>query len=141
MTIRDTTSCIVETKGNYIYSFYNNLGDAIEKLHELEKKEPGIYEITNYLTFTIRERRKWLTGIITEIDEDKFWYALEVLPPLKWHDNGVLETFCMSEFMTGPYTEQYASFNGKYYVKMVDYFDSSTHIMIEQLQKMQEKTA
>ena len=136
MTITDSTYCTVDIKRNCIYDFHENFAKAVIKLAELNKKEPKVYSVMTLFDYNIREKAKWLTGKITKITKEQFWYALEVLPPLKWYDNGVLETFCMSEMMSGNYTEQYASFNDRYYCKMVDITDKTTWITITELEKI-----
>jgi len=138
--LTNDTPCVVETDKNYVWNFYGTVPQA-EFVRDKMNKEEGVkkYSIMNYEEYLKVERAKWITGKITEIDEDKFWYALEVLPPMGWKNNGVLETFYMSEFMSGTYTEQYACFNDKYYCKMIDVTDASTEITIADLQKLQEK--
>ncbi len=72
--------------------------------------------------FTKIERDHYLSTPAKEITKEDYWYALEVLPPMHYQ-NG---SFLMSEFMSGPYTEQYIEMCGRYFSKMVDAYDRST---------------
>lgn len=83
-----------------------------------------------YNEFRALEREKLLGQPLKEIDEDQFYEMLNVLPPIGWTQHKGVEIFCMSEFYTGPYTNQYAhdKTTGKYYTKLVDYTDRSTWI-------------
>jgi hypothetical protein len=53
---------------------------------------------------------------VTEIDEEKFWYALEVLPPVGWTTHRAVETFRMSERTWGTLTNIYARLGERYFV-------------------------
>ena len=63
--------------------------------------------------------------------ESRYYEMLDVLPPIQWHTaaNGV-KSFCMSEFFSGSWTDQYAydPATGKYYTKLVNIRDCSTWI-------------
>ena len=135
MKIENSTPLVVDTTNNWLWNFYFTKGEA-EYVCKQMNETNNVYEVIDYEELTKRDKAKWITGKITKIDEEKFWYALEVLPPLKWYNNGVLETFCMSEMMTGTFTEQYACFDDKYYCKMVDITDKSTWITITDLEKL-----
>jgi len=49
---------------------------------QLEYYRNQKYEIMTYADFLAAERRKMLSGPLTRITEEKYWDALEVLPPL-----------------------------------------------------------
>ena len=53
---------------------------------------------------------------VTEIDEEKFWYALEVLPPVGWTTHRAVESFRMSERTWGSLTNIYARLGERYFV-------------------------
>ena len=53
---------------------------------------------------------------VTEIDQDKFWYALEVLPPVGWTTHRAVESFRMSERTWGTLTNIYARLGERYFV-------------------------
>ena len=55
-----------------------------------------------------------------EINEEKFWYALEVLPPCKWVNNGSSEAFHVSERLTGSLVDWYARVGERYFTKTDD---------------------
>lgn len=49
------------------------------------------------------------------ITKDNYWYALEVLPPCRWHNVRGIEVFHVSERLTGDLVAWYACINEKYY--------------------------
>ena len=51
----------------------------------------------------------------TEITEDQWTDALEVLPPQKWRTVDGVELFRMSEYTTGNITAHYARAGGRYF--------------------------
>ena len=53
---------------------------------------------------------------ITEIDEAKYLYALEVLPPVGWTTHRAVESFRMSERTWGSLTNIYARLGERYFV-------------------------
>lgn len=55
-----------------------------------------------------------------EIDEEKFWFALEVLPPCKWVNNSSSEAFHISERLTGSLVDWYARIGKRYFTKTDD---------------------
>lgn len=57
--------------------------------------------------------------IWTEIDEDDYWHALEVLPPCA-HKNGA---FYMSEFFCGDVTAAFVQIGERYFGKYVNYLE------------------
>lgn len=90
----------------------------------------GTYAIMTFEEHQAKERAYILSLPLHEITEERFHEMLNVLPPLKWCRQGCVEMFCMSEFFTDTYTDQYAHDHatGKYYTKLVDYSDQSTWI-------------
>lgn len=88
------------------------------------------YRVMTFGDFLKLERDKILGEPLKEITAEKFNEMLDVLPPLAWTKHKGVEMFCMSEFYTSFYTSQYAHDHstGKYYTKLVDYFDRSTWI-------------
>ena len=95
-----------------------------------EKYRNAHYQAMTYEQFRVLEREKLLGKPLQEISEDQFYEMLNVLPPIGWTSHKGVEVFCMSEFYTGFYTNQYAhdKATGKYYTKLVDYADRSTWI-------------
>ena len=45
---------------------------------------------------------------------------------MNWVTINNVNEFCMSEMLSGVYTNQYARYNGKYYTKIVDAYDKTT---------------
>jgi hypothetical protein len=89
------------------------------------------YEPMTYTAYKTAEREVMLGDAPVEITRAKFWEMLEVLPPLKWEDRGGFESFLMSEFTSGPYTQQYVRRGDRYYCKTVDATDRSTWMKAE----------
>jgi len=54
-------------------------------------------------------------GPVKEVDEDRFWYLLEVLPPVGWVNNRSSESFKLCERLSGSITTIAARIGGKYY--------------------------
>lgn len=65
----------------------------------------------------------------TEIEEGDYWYALEVLPPMRW--DGSL--FHVSEALQGTLVNWYFKRGGKYY-----HFINHAHLPQEELKKIVE---
>lgn len=86
------------------------------------------YRVMSWNEFEQLQRNSYINQPLKETTEECFEDALNVLPPLKWCTIDGVEMFCMSEMYTGTYTSQYAKYNGKYYIKMVDVTDKSTWI-------------
>ncbi|MHA1220158.1 MAG: hypothetical protein ACTSQB_00315 [Candidatus Heimdallarchaeota archaeon] len=130
--VTNQTLCVVDTKHMHIYNFFSEKKSATNKMDELNLAE-GVenHEIMNFGTFLEKEKVFWITGEVHRITRSDFWNHLEILPPMNWKNDGILETFMMSEYMTGTFTEQYGSYCGEYISKLVDTTDPSTHIKIE----------
>jgi len=58
-------------------------------------------------------------NVYTEIDEDQYWYMLEVLPPYSM----IGTAFLMSEFNKGSLVNGAIKLNNKYYVFAIDVHD------------------
>lgn len=86
------------------------------------------YTVMSSEEYRTRQRAEILSDPITEITEEQFMEALEVLPPLCWTAFSGGERFLMSEFLTGSYTAQYARFGDRYFTRTVDAHDRSTWI-------------
>ena len=129
--VTEKSLLVVDVTNNYIENIYDTKEQATVACAELNQKT-NKYNVVDFVEYRKTEKAKWVTGIVREITEDAWWYALEVLPPMRWRSNGIVESFLMSEYMSGPYTEQYYRLDDRHYVKMVDATDSSTEITIEQ---------
>lgn len=126
--INDNTICLIDIVGPWIHDFYKNTIDASAKLSRLGK--PSNYIVGTVAEFEQMQRDKYLTGKVHVIDKEHWWEMLEILPPLRWERERVVETFMMSEFLVSSFTEQYGKLGDKYICKTVDYNDPSTHIKI-----------
>lgn len=85
-------------------------------------------QIMKYGDYLELERKHCLDGELQQITEKEWEEHLNILPPIKWCTINGVTMFCMSEFLRGTYTTQYASYNGSYYCKTVDAFDEATWI-------------
>lgn len=86
------------------------------------------YKVMTWDEFQKMQREFYLSDPVKETTEEQFEEMFCVLPPLKWCTIDGVEMFCMSEMLTGTYTNQYARYNEKYYTKLVDITDKSTWI-------------
>ena len=124
--ITDNTFCLAN--GKHVWNFYPNEKTAEKTLSSTY----FVHEEFTVMTFGEHrklERKLLLTG--PESITEKDWYEmLEVLPPRGWQQgrfNGRdIEFFFCAEFWTGPYTNQYIRYKGKFYRQMVDFTDKST---------------
>lgn len=119
---------ITTPDGRSVYNFYQSMDDA----EEAAKRHPEYLPMT-YDQYHQLNREFWLKDPMTEISAETFFEMLEVLPPSKWETVDGVERFCMIEHTSGPYTSQYAAFEGRYFHKTVDAYDRSTWISREML--------
>lgn len=110
-----------------VWNFYPTLEAAEADRERVNASDRGVtYEPMTYDAYKLAERAVWLADGEREITREKFWQMLEVLPPMNWTRKGDFESFLMSEFTSGSFTEQYARRGEKYYSKTVDATDRST---------------
>ena len=129
-----------EARGNKYYqeelelvkSHLQNYGGEYweSQVKSISKKVDVGCKLMTFEQYQEAQRKHLLDGELTEITEDKFEDALNVLPPICWTTHNNVEMFCMSEMYTGSYTSQYAhdKRTNKYYTKLVDCKDRSTWI-------------
>jgi hypothetical protein len=129
-----------EARGNKYYqkelelvkSHLKNYGGEYweNQVQLISKKVDAGCKLMTYKQYKEAQRKHLLDGELTEITEDKFEDALNVLPPICWTTHNNIEMFCMSEMYMGSYTSQYAhdKKTDKYYTKLVDCKDKSTWI-------------
>lgn len=136
-----TDFCIANLEALSVWSFARTQEDANAALLNANTNglynEQGRYIITTYQAFQEAQRTKLLQPA-EEVTEDKFYFALECLPPLNWNNTADgLNTFFMSEFWTASFTHQYATATigtrQRYFKKMVDYVDKSTWMTLDEL--------
>jgi hypothetical protein len=121
--------------GPSIWNFYETLEAAVEEAPAINAKEGGGYIAISYLEYKKLEKEFWLKDGPRRITSDKFEDMLNVLPPMRWKQEGALNSFMMSERMSGTFTYQYGQLGipgGKpepaYFQKMVDLTDPSTYM-------------
>lgn len=97
---------------------------------QLRNAQSEEVSVIPYADFENLEKEAILGMPMEEITEEQYNDMLDVLPPLAWVTLDGVTEFCMSEFYTSHYTNQYAKDlkTGKYYSKLVDYRDRSTWI-------------
>jgi hypothetical protein len=73
-------------------------------------------------------REKWLSKEPTEITEEEYNYALNVLPPKNWIRNERYSMFFIGECTTMTFYGQYLydKVSGKYYTALTDIYDETT---------------
>jgi len=88
------------------------------------------YEPMRYEDYKAKEREFYLSRPEEPILERTFVEMLGVLPPERYENKGDFESFLMSEYWSGPYTQQYvrrgAGEDAKYWTKLVDATDRKT---------------
>jgi len=128
--VTESTPCVFDKKHFWVHNFYDTMEQAdIVCARENKKSDDHPYIVASFGVM-MRMERKHLLKPATSITESHWWEMLEVLPPMHWRQ-GIVETFMMSEFWTGNYTQQYGRFGDKYISKMIDVKDDSTWITIK----------
>ncbi|HUJ08545.1 MAG TPA: hypothetical protein VL171_00825 [Verrucomicrobiae bacterium] len=84
-----------------------------ETLEEIQKRYPGA-EVMAWDDFITRKEKALSTGPV-EIDEGKWFYALEVLPPARWHNGTEWNSFHLSELVSGRIASWYIRHKGRYW--------------------------
>lgn len=135
MKLEDMNYCIAQPASYGVWNLYATEQEAGEALDKLRIERPGEFDAARVMLFDDwqKARDEDLLGAgLKEIDSEAFWYALEVLPPLQWHDADGVSRFCMSEFTFGRITNQYATIIGagekRFFTKPVRFNDRSTYI-------------
>lgn len=98
------------------------------RVDEYTKKLEAGCKVMTFDEFMELQKKHLINGKLTEITENDYNEALNVLPPLYWTTINGVEMFCMREMYTGSFTTQYAKLGDKYYCTMVDVTDKSTWI-------------
>ena len=99
------------------------------------------YEAMTYEAYKAAERQEYLSRPLQELTEEKYREAFEVLPAEKYQHAGGMESFLMSEHWSGPYTEQYVAYQGRYFTRMVDATDRSTWITVQDIHALTQPEA
>ena len=99
-------------------------------LEQLQAEDPDVELIDVNEFLDIVEAR--MTTDPVEIDEDRYWYLLEVLPPCGWVRNGSAESFYMSEFISGRVTCHVVRIGERYFTfdapVMASHFDRTAKV-------------
>ena len=89
-----------------------------ETLEQVQARYPGaeLRDFNDALMAEITEaERSAFCHPPQEITEERFWYFLEVLPPVAWVRAGETESFKVSEFTCGQITQICCRIGNKYY--------------------------
>jgi hypothetical protein len=84
-----------------------------ETLEQIQARYPGA-EIMTWDRF-IERKEKALCADPVEITKEKWWYALEVLPPTKWYNDREWNSFLLSELLSGRVGHWYVRHAGRYW--------------------------
>ena len=114
-------------------------------LEQLQAEDPDVELIDLYeFTDTVEKR---LTTDPVEVDSERYWYLLEVLPPCSWARNGGSESFYMSEFLTGRITTHVVRIGERYFTfdapVMSSHFDRTAKVFawLEKQEQQSESTS
>lgn len=85
------------------------------------------------MNFLYYKKKYYCNELPVEIKKEEYYSQMDVLPPILYGSINNIDMFCMSEFLTGTFTSQYARIklsdeNYKYYTKIVDVTDKKTWI-------------
>lgn len=106
MTTRQFVLAAVDRLG--IWNFYPTMDAARADMDRANASDPGCkYAPMEYEAYKAAERATMLGDAPQQITAGKWEEMLCVLPPLKWESGAGFESFLMSEFWSGPYTQQY----------------------------------
>ena len=109
--------------------YYPNMSDHWQKQLEVcESVLNAGFEAITWEEFEKRQREKWLSKEPKEITREEYYYALNVLPPLRWIQNERYSMFFIGECTTMTFYGQYLydKASGKFYYAMADIYDEST---------------
>lgn len=119
MKLSDLTHCFyVPGAHNIIDSaFKNEAGEYVSHVHrknlmQMRDEHPDV--VLGVLDEWIAEEEKRLIGTPEEITEERWWEALEVLPPESWQNSGGGESFVMMEYYSGRITSIYVRIGKRY---------------------------
>jgi hypothetical protein len=126
-----------------VWSFYPTLEAAAAKAEEANAYSKRVadtqgeaqrpYEPMTYQDYKAAEHQFYLSRPLKEISEERFNEAYEVLPPMAVRNADGVFSFLMIEHWSGPYTSQYAAFNGKHFTRLVDATDPSSWITRDEI--------
>jgi len=95
----------------------------------LQAAKEAEYRVMTEEEFRRKERAFYINSPLKTISEERYNEMLNILPPLHWTNIRGVEMFCISEMLTGSYTDQFAKVgDDKFYAKTVDVKDKSTWI-------------
>ena len=99
----------------------------------LKEYEYAVYKVMTFDEFLVLQKKYYCNELPVEIKEEEYYSQMDVLPPILYSSINNIDMFCMSEFLTGTFTSQYARIKlsdkkYKYYTKIVDVTDKKTWI-------------
>lgn len=104
---------------NIIDTATNGKGSCTgETLEQINKRYPGVKLMdfdTAIAECETAKERKYNIGKAFPSDKEAFTYALEVLPPCHWKNDGDTESFQVSERISGTITDAHIRIGSNYY--------------------------
>lgn len=134
MTAKEGTPTHVDYSGAL---YNNNNGNFTLEEYKTFKNNPNLIAVPfdEFNTKVLIPYHESLCGEFTEITEEKYWDALECLPPMKWHDlDSNFNVFFISEAYTASIHSCFIKDkkNKKYYTAMRDIFISD-EVLLNQI--------
>jgi len=115
------TACFAEEgetlKSPYTGELFENMLRELNERREVGSPEFQIMPLDDALPIMEEAKKSKYCGDWREITEEKWWDALEVLPPEKWQTVRGVEIFRMCEYLSGNITAHYARLRGKFFVR------------------------
>ena len=99
----------------------------------LKEYKNAVYKVMTFDKFLVLQKKYYCNELPVEIKKEEYYSQMDVLPPILYGSINNIDMFCMSEFLTGTFTSQYARIKlsdkkYKYYTKIVDVTDKKTWI-------------
>lgn len=99
----------------------------------LKEYKNAVYKVMTFDEFLVLQKKYYCNELPVEIKKEEYYSQMDVLPPILYGSINNIDMFCMSEFLTGTFTSQYARIKlsdkkYKYYTKIVDVTDKKTWI-------------
>ena len=107
--------------------------EALDRLRLAEPAQWAAGKLMPCADYFAERESEYLAQPTEEIDSDRFFEMLGILPPMDWRTEGGIERFNMSEMEFGQITRQFARIGERYFSKFVRRGDRSTYIQADVL--------
>lgn len=131
--------CLANVDSLSLFNFYPTMAAAEADMARANDRPHSDTQYTpmTWEAFAAAKKGYYLNPTAEQITEEKWAYALGVLPPMKWEGGVGWNSFLMSEMSDGVYTKQYVCrVQGDvltYWSKMVDATDRTTWMTFDSL--------